>query len=414
MQLRWFTCLQSEQKAYEYEFFISIRQTEHSSSNFGRMTRTYVRGAHLERLLHDESQQKGIDECRVGFYAIFHEEVSPDQILLICMYNALCCAVLACSVVAVVAPRWPEEGFTCATPDFQRRFKAHGIKWDSKEKTLTKNGIKKSYKNEFNSPEAERTTHDKSRTSEILREHGILVPSWHEWDHNASEIDNITSTLRTASFPLVVKPRHGQQGHGVRTELESPYEVLQAVRELRGVPIHVEEQVHGNEYRVTTFKGDVIAVTRRTGPRVVGDGRNSIEQLVRLGRSGNLAKLHTVDYNYLRKNGYSRQSIPEQDEEVELTTVKNMSNGGHGTYVHLDTVHPDNMSLFKTIASTLGLHTSGIDIIMDDITSARSATNRCYTIEVNSRPGWEGSVRDPAPDVEKTSLVDRVLTSLFD
>jgi cyanophycin synthetase len=330
------------------------------------------------------------------------------------MYNVLCCIVLACGVVAIVAPRWPEEGFTCATPDFQRRFETHGIKWDSKEKTLTKNGIKKYYKDEFNSPEAERNTHDKSRTSKILREQGILVPGWHEWDHSASEIDNITAALRNTRFPLVVKPRYGQQGHGVRTELENPYEVLQAVRELQGIPIHVEEQVQGNEYRVTTFKGDIIAVTRRTGPHVVGDGRNSIEQLVRMGRSGKLAKLHTIDYNYLRRNGYSRQSIPERDEEVALSTVKNMSNGGHGTYVPLDTVHPDNTLLFKTIASTLGLHTSGIDIIMDDITSPSSETNRCYTIEVNSRPGWEGSVRDPAPDGEKTSLVDRVLSSLFD
>jgi len=345
---------------------------------------------------------------------VLHKQVSTDQIFLICMYYVLCCIVLACIVVAIAAPRGPEEGFTCATPDFQRRFKAHGIEWDSEKKTLTKNGIEKYYKDEFNSPEATSNSTDKSLTCETLRKQGILVPNWYMWDQSSSETDNLAAAARTTRFPLVVKPRYGQEGRGVRTELESQSEVLQAVRDLKGIPIHVEEQVQGTEYRVTTFKGEVIAVTKRTGPCVVGDGRHSIDELVRTGRSGKLAKLHTIDYNYLRRNGYSRQSIPTIGEEVALSTVKNMSNGGHGTYVRLDSVHPENMSLFKTIASTMELHTSGIDIIMDDITWPSSEINRCYTIEVNSRPGWQGSVRDPAPDGEKTRLVDRVLTSLFD
>ena len=75
---------------------------------------------------------------------------------------------------------------------------------------------------------------------------------------------------------MVVKPRDGNQGRGVATNLTTREQVTAAYRGRRGEPrqaVVVERSLPGNDYRLLVVGGRVVAAARREPAQVIGDGR---------------------------------------------------------------------------------------------------------------------------------------------
>jgi hypothetical protein len=86
------------------------------------------------------------------------------------------------------------------------------------------------------------------------------------------------------TFPIVLKPNHGQRGSGV-VVVESADALETCVRQAR-VDTIVQEYVEGEEFGVFYYRypsephGRIFSVTEKKFPAVLGDGRRTLEELI--------------------------------------------------------------------------------------------------------------------------------------
>lgn len=235
----------------------------------------------------------------------------------------------------------------------------------------------------------------KMATHELLESVGIPVPRARVIAREA-EVDGV---IRELGFPLVFKPRDGHQGQGVTTgvvDREAALVAFAAARQV-GENILVEEHVRGEDFRVLVIDNRLVAASRRSPASVVGDGRQSIIELIEtenrdprrgLGHEKPLTRLelNVAALQCLARAGLSASSIPPAGHIVRLQSTANLSTGGTATDV-TDEVHPENVRLFERIAHFVGLDVAGLDVVAPDL-RVPLRENGGRLIEVNAAPGF--------------------------
>ncbi|EPG73144.1 hypothetical protein LEP1GSC058_4056 [Leptospira fainei serovar Hurstbridge str. BUT 6] len=101
--------------------------------------------------------------------------------------------------------------------------------------------------------------------------------------------ENILAQMKLIglNFPIVIKPNAGQRGQGVR--LARRIEDLNFILSESNVPLLVQE-FHPGPYEAGIFyyrfptepAGKIFSITRKAFPRVTGDGRSTLEELVQM------------------------------------------------------------------------------------------------------------------------------------
>ena len=322
------------------------------------------------------------------------------------------CLFFCLAIILIFLPTH-HEGFTCTSKEFRDRYHLHGITRDKENELLMKDGTQLYYGKSFNSPEADRNCQDKARTNHILREAGLPVAPIHVWDHGRSVGWNTNMVESRMTYPVVVKPRQDHKGRGVRPGIQTRNMLAKAVRNLGDRKILVEREVVGDEYRVTVVKGQVVAISKRSFPRVVGDGVSTVDTLVAASKRAAKHPIHTVDYDLLKAEGHPSHSIPKLGEIVILSKVANYSNGGDLEYVPVSKVHPSNIDMFGRAARCIKADITGMDyMVSSDLSIPYFRAGTAAIIDVNQRPMW-GAAYDPAPASVKPRMVDHALTLLF-
>lgn len=85
-------------------------------------------------------------------------------------------------------------------------------------------------------------------------------------------------------FPVVLKPNHGQRGSGVIIVRSS--EALDAALNQSGVDTILQEYIAGDEFglfyvrKPSESAGHIFSITQKVFPRVVGDGKRTLERLI--------------------------------------------------------------------------------------------------------------------------------------
>jgi len=307
---------------------------------------------------------------------------------------------------------YPKEGILFRKPYLLKKYKKENIILDKENTTLEKDGKKINYK-QINTITDDNWFIDiKPITNNVLRQNNIPVSKSYTWNNALSSDENLLH-VQHLNFPLVVKPTNGQQGYGVTTDIMTKDELLECVTKLttKNKEVLIEEQATGKEYRITVFNDNVIGITMKTHPFITGDGIHSVDELIAAynDQAGDF-KIHTVDYNYIKHQGYLATDILPPNEKIIITHVANMSNGSIVSYVDINTVHPLNISLFKQINRVLGLKLSGIDYICEDL-SIPYHLSGCV-IEVNPKPGIDIHY-NVFPDDKKESFLDTIIHNLF-
>lgn len=237
----------------------------------------------------------------------------------------------------------------------------------------------------FNGPQSSQSpasaaaiaTH-KGMTRELLAERGLPVPQG--VCIPVEELDTVHDKALELGFPLVVKPTDGIQGDGVTAgvtdlaQLDSALErALESGHCKHGVI--VERFVTGNDYRMLATPKQVLSVVRREPAAVVGDGEQTVSQLVAaanavrdvnpyLGRHPIPTDERVVEP--LRREGLQLDSVPEAGRRVPLSTVANLSQGGYSREV-MDTTHPSVLqAAVDAVAAIPGLPYGGVDIFLQD------------------------------------------------
>ena len=257
---------------------------------------------------------------------------------------------------------------------------------------------------------------DKEETNKILANCGLPVPH----QELVRSADKAVRAAERLGYPVVTKPYNGNHGRGISVGLKTASDVQRGFEaaQAHSTSVIVETMLYGEDHRLLVVGGELIAATRRTPGQVVGDGANTIRQLVEIVNQdprrgiGHEKVMTRIQLDaeadaVLAKQGLTLASVPAAGQAVPLRGTANLSTGGTATDV-TDVIHPDNRDMAVRAVTAIGLDVGGVDFLCPDITeSYKSAENQGAGIcEVNAAPGFrmhvapsEGTPRDAAGPV---------------
>lgn len=237
-------------------------------------------------------------------------------------------------------------------------------------------------------------TSNKQVTKELLSKAKISTP--------LGKLFKVTDKLNAWGYaknniPVVIKPLSGSGGKGVTTNITSWDEFNLAWSELDNNStrnIIVEDYITGQDYRLICIGDKLSAVTQRIPAYVVGDGVNSINELIDIKNNArkklpnfgsHLIKLTNKNIFDLKKKGIDTYSILKTGQYLEFDEVANIGSGGESIDM-TDVVHPDWESIAVKIRKTLfnPIHV-GIDLQVEDISKSPNE-QKWAVLEVNSNP----------------------------
>lgn len=261
---------------------------------------------------------------------------------------------------------------------------------------------------------------DKNLTNRLLDSAGLPVPK--------SEVvftaDATVAAAKRVGLPCVVKPLDGNHGRGVHLNLRTEEEIRAAFegarRESRSGDLVVETFVTGNDYRCLVIGGKVAAIAERVPASVVGDGKQTVRQLVDqtnadprrgIGHEKVLTRIRVDDAAdaLVKAQGFELNQVPPKGQRVKLALTGNMSTGGTSIDRTIE-AHPDNVEIAEMAARVVGLDVAGIDFICPDITVPVRETGGAI-VEVNAAPGFR--MHTHPTEGEPQYVAKRVIDLLF-
>lgn len=271
------------------------------------------------------------------------------------------------------------------------------------------------------SPQVVRRATDKAATYAMLADAGIPVPR--HTTFSLSSLGVARDFLEQAPGPCVVKPaRHTSGGSGVTTGVVGAESLLDAASTaaavavrmgrfargrhparrvwdrfaaLRDVPLLIEHQVPGSNYRLLYLDGRLIDAIRRSAPEVVGDGRSTVGELVRRlnvqrARKGRRLGISVVSDDAdlratLAAHGHTLGSVPAAGAVVQLKTAIN-EGAFEDNRPARGELCPEILAQGAQAATTVRARLAGVDVITADPRVPLDASGGCV-LEVNVDPG---------------------------
>lgn len=262
---------------------------------------------------------------------------------------------------------------------------------------------------------------DKVLVHRLLAERGVPMPTYEVF--TLADLGPARRFLAAAPGACVVKPGvDGAVGRGVVTGLRHDADLIPAavsaaavgarvsrrgrtgtvvarlarmMGDVHRVPLLIEHQVPGENYRLLYLDGVLIDAIRRGSPTLAGDGRHRVAELVarmnaeRLKGNGQRAQmLVSTDLDYertVRAQGLTPDSIPASGEVVRLKTTINES-APENTHPARDALCAAIVEQAALAATTVGARWAGVDIITTDPAVALEQSGG-VVVEVNTTPG---------------------------
>ncbi|MDA3964695.1 bifunctional glutamate--cysteine ligase GshA/glutathione synthetase GshB [Enterococcus thailandicus] len=239
---------------------------------------------------------------------------------------------------------------------------------------------------------------NKTVTKKILAEAGFRVPSGAEF---TSMAEAKRAYSRFAKEAFVIKPKSTNYGLGITIfkegASEEDYHKGLEIAFREDTSVLVEEFLPGTEYRFFVIDGQVQAILLRIPANVIGNGEQTVAELVAQKNQDplrgtnhraplELIQLGDLEQLMLKEQGLTIDSIPAKDQIVYLRENSNISTGGDS----ID-VTAEFSDLYKEIAvaavTALGAKVSGIDLIIPDKEIDPSTDEKAYgIIEANFNP----------------------------
>ena len=241
---------------------------------------------------------------------------------------------------------------------------------------------------------SEAIAQDKDLTKKLLGAAGVPVPG----GRTVVDADDAWLAAGTIGLPVVVKPLDGNQGKGVTVNITSREQLNAAFIAAAAIcdTVLVERYLPGNDFRLLVVGNKLVAAARRDPPQVVGDGKQSVGQLVEQvnrdprrgsGHATSLTKIRFDDIALaaLATQGLDADSVPPKGKRVVLRNNANLSTGGSATDV-TDDVHPEVAARAVAAAHMVGLDICGVDVVCDNVLKPIEEQGG-GVVEVNAAPG---------------------------
>lgn len=262
-------------------------------------------------------------------------------------------------------------------------------------------------KSNLNGALARRCAQHKDITSRLLRSSGVNSPE--NMVFSPQQLASAWSWAESVG-PVVVKPPSGGLGRSVHLNLQSIEEfqtAFEAVSAESGAVL-VERFLQGTEHRVLMIYGKVAAAARRIPANVLGNGEDSVRELVeeknlqrRESRNPAHWELPVDDHTVkeLARQDLTLESVPAAGHQVWLRSNSNVHSGGDGVDA-TDELTSDEIAMAQRAVRVIpGLKLAGLDMLLP----REGLDCEPYVLEVNAYPmitghhhPWTGQERDVA------------------
>jgi GNAT-family acetyltransferase (TIGR03103 family) len=239
---------------------------------------------------------------------------------------------------------------------------------------------------------------DKRVTRRLLAAAGLAVPQG-----VAASTEQADVAFLDEVGEVVVKPARGEQGRGITVGVTDPDHLARAVAEARAhcPDVLLEACHHGEDVRVVVIDHEVVAASIRRPATVVGDGRHTIEELIRAqsrrraaatgGESTIPLDQGTVDT--VAAAGWSLDDVLPESETLAVRRTANLHTGGTIHDVTAD-LHPELAEAAVRASRVLDLPVTGLDLLVAAVDQPDYVI-----IEANERPGLAN--HEPQPTAER-------------
>ena len=237
---------------------------------------------------------------------------------------------------------------------------------------------------------------NKPLVSALLIDHGIRVAPFLAF--SLDEMEAARKFLNDRQSVCVVKPALGcAGGKGVTMHVTTSRELTRAAlfASAFSTSIMIEEQIHGDVYRLLYLDGELLDAIHRRPPHVTGDGRSTIRELIRAenkqraAESGKTAlKVLAIDVDCrttLKRGGKSLKYVPAENETVAVKSTTNESAARDCDSIR-NGIHDEIVRECAEATRVLGFRLVGVDLMTPDA-SVPMAQSGGAIIEVNVSPG---------------------------
>ena len=291
-------------------------------------------------------------------------------------------------------------------------YERNKITHDPEKYTISKNGVVLNYNKNFNSKIEPDIANNKEYMVLKLKNNSVPVANNYIWRDDLSFQENIISAEKIG-YPLVVKPVFGEKGYNITVGIKDISELTSAINKING-RVLIENQLEGDEYRILVYNNKVIAITKRIRPCVIGNGIDTVKNLINNFNANKQDdfKCHNINNKLIKQQGYSLNDVPANNKKIIISNVANMSNGGEIEDVDIKNVHPDNINMFKKARQLSGLTLTGIDFITPSLSIPYYLMHgKCGILELNPLPGMEVHYNTKN---DKDQFIDSFVNDLFE
>jgi hypothetical protein len=237
---------------------------------------------------------------------------------------------------------------------------------------------------------------DKPVVHDLLTRARVPVPDHLEWSF--SDPTPAIAFMQRGGGPTVVKAASGTGGgEGTTAGVDTPARLMRARLQAGrfGARLLIERQVPGPVHRLLFLDGELIDVIRHVPPRLTGDGRATVQELLeaenarRVSASG-AAGLSLLDVGLdtvftLERQALRLDSVVPADATIALQTVTN-DNRIEDTETITEPLHPELVDAAGRAAAAVGLRLAGVDVITPDASQPLEQAGGVVA-EVNGTPG---------------------------
>jgi cyanophycin synthetase len=241
----------------------------------------------------------------------------------------------------------------------------------------------------FTSEAARKLSIDKAKSYDFAVKQGFSIPYTRDAEGISSED---ARRLFRAYGKLVVKPTDSSQARGVTLNITSQDQLVRAITHAKTISsrVLVQQQVSGEELRLTVIEGKVENILLRQPARIIGDGVLAINELVRV-ENKQRQSLHFEHITYPQLTAelidarlLSSQRVPGRGEVVALSDSALINRGASVQNV-TNTVNPSYIRAIENLVADLGAGLIVVDIFCIDYTLPMTKSN-CWLIEFNTAP----------------------------
>lgn len=278
-------------------------------------------------------------------------------------------------------------------PRLTARFEYNGVHWFINNTVIP-----------VNPAPSTKLARTKNFANKILAAAGVPVPQ----QAKIASWDELTRFFEQHK-QIVLKPAQNLGGKGISILPETMEDLQNAYKYAkdndRYERVLAEQYIPGTNYRILAIGNKVISVIKRLPAHIVGDGRNTIHQLIVLENERRKEKLLMaipVDQetiHRIRTQGLTMDSIGQPGQYIELRRNANLTTGGTTEEVGT-AMHPYYADIAIKTLKALDLEFGGIDLITPDITQPA----QCAVNEVNYNPGLRIHYKVEKGQVQKVAV----------